>query len=187
MFDICDVWLESGSSWNTVLRKRGVGFPTDLYLEGSDQHRGWFQLSLLPLLGATGEPPFRTLLTHGFMVDKDGKKMGKSARQKRSLNVETLLKNYGADVLRWWVCSLAFENDIKVDLHLLRRRRRGLPQGAKYLAVPAQQPLRPRRNRLPPRIIRRPRSTPGSSAGRPSCGKRCAKRISATSTAPPTC
>lgn len=113
MFDICDVWLESGSSWNAVMRKRGLGFPTDLYLEGSDQHRGWFQLSLLPALGATGEPPFRTLLTHGFIVDKDGKKMSKSLGN--TLNVEDLLKNYGADVLRWWVSSLAFENDIKVD------------------------------------------------------------------------
>ena len=114
MFDIFDVWLESGSSWNAVMRRRGIGFPTDLYLEGSDQHRGFFQLSLLPSLGATGQAPFRTLLTHGFMVDKDGKKMSKSGGN--ALNVETLLKNYGADVLRWWVSSLAFENDIKVDL-----------------------------------------------------------------------
>jgi isoleucyl-tRNA synthetase len=113
MFDIFDVWLESGSSWNAVMRKRGIGFPTDLYLEGSDQHRGWFQLSLLPALGATGQPPFKTLLTHGFMVDKEGKKMSKSGSN--ALDVEDLLKLYGADVLRWWVSSLAFENDIKVD------------------------------------------------------------------------
>ncbi len=121
MFDICDVWLESGSSWNAVLRKRGIGFPADLYLEGSDQHRGWFQLSLLPALGATGEPPFRTLLTHGFMVDKDGRKISKSAsgdqkKKQEDFKVEELLKRYGADVLRWWVASLAFENDVKVDL-----------------------------------------------------------------------
>ena len=114
MYDIFDVWMESGSSWNAVMRARGLGFPTDLYLEGSDQHRGWFQLSLLPSLGATGEPPFKRVLTHGFMVNKDGTKMSKSLGN--ALNVEDLLKQHGADVLRWWVSSLAFENDIKVDL-----------------------------------------------------------------------
>jgi isoleucyl-tRNA synthetase len=77
-YDIFDVWFESGSSWHAVVRARSLGFPTDLYLEGSDQHRGWFQLSLLPALGATGQAPFRRLLTHGFIVDKDGRKMSKS-------------------------------------------------------------------------------------------------------------
>ena len=114
MYDIFDVWMESGSSWNAVMRARGLGFPTDLYLEGSDQHRGWFQLSLLPSLGATGEPPFKRVLTHGFMVNKNGEKMSKSLGN--ALNVEDLLQKHGADVLRWWVSSLAFENDIKVDL-----------------------------------------------------------------------
>lgn len=113
-YDIFDVWFESGSSWNAVMRARGEGYPADLYLEGSDQHRGWFQLSLLPALGATGQPPFRTLLTHGFMVDKDGRKMSKSLGN--TLEVDELLKHFGADVCRWWVSSLAFENDIKVDL-----------------------------------------------------------------------
>jgi isoleucyl-tRNA synthetase len=61
-----------------VLRERKLGYPADLYLEGSDQHRGWFQLSLLPALGVTGIAPFKTLLTHGFMVDRDGKKLSKS-------------------------------------------------------------------------------------------------------------
>ncbi|MDY7094992.1 MAG: isoleucine--tRNA ligase [Acidobacteriota bacterium] len=114
MYDIFDVWFESGSSWNAVMRRRGLGFPVKLYLEGSDQHRGWFQLSLLPGLGATGQPPFEALLTHGFMVDKDGKKMSKSLGN--ALQVEDLLQDFGADVCRWWVSSLAFENDIKVDL-----------------------------------------------------------------------
>ena len=112
-YDIFDVWFESGSSWNAVLRARGHGYPADLYLEGSDQHRGWFQLSLLPALAVTGEPPFRTLLTHGFMVDRDGKKMSKSGGN--ALDVDELLKHHGADVCRWWVSSLAYENDIKVD------------------------------------------------------------------------
>ncbi|MCH9647275.1 MAG: isoleucine--tRNA ligase [Deltaproteobacteria bacterium] len=114
MYDIFDVWFESGSSWNAVLRSRSLGYPADLYLEGSDQHRGWFQLSLLPALGVTGQPPYRDLLTHGFMVDKEGRKMSKSSGN--ALSVEDLLKRFGADVCRWWVSSLAFENDIKVDL-----------------------------------------------------------------------
>ncbi len=113
--DILDVWFESGSSWNAVIRERFSDecFPTDLYLEGSDQHRGWFQSALLTSLGATGKPPYRTLLTHGFMVDKDGKKMSKSLGN--TIEVEDLLKEHGADVCRWWVASLSYENDIKVD------------------------------------------------------------------------
>ncbi len=113
--DILDVWFESGSSWNAVIRERfgDARFPTDLYLEGSDQHRGWFQSALLTSLGATGKPPYRTLLTHGFMVDKDGRKMSKS--EGNTIEVEDLLKEHGADVCRWWVASLSYENDIKVD------------------------------------------------------------------------
>ena len=113
--DIFDVWFDSGTSWASVLRKR-LGdrfFPADLYLEGSDQHRGWFQASLLPALGATGHPPFKSVLTHGFMVDKDGKKMSKSLGN--TLEVDELMKSYGADVCRWWVASLNTDNDIKVD------------------------------------------------------------------------
>lgn len=120
--DILDVWFESGSSWNAVMRERGVAWDpqrdgrpafTDLYLEGSDQHRGWFQSSITTCLGATGKPPYKTLLTHGFMVDKDGRKMSKSLGN--TLEVDELLKDYGADVCRWWVASLSYENDIKVD------------------------------------------------------------------------
>ncbi|MCX5659146.1 MAG: isoleucine--tRNA ligase, partial [Planctomycetota bacterium] len=112
--DIFDVWFDSGTSWNSVIRQR-LGddwFPTDLYLEGSDQHRGWFQASLLPALGTTGKPPYKAVLTHGFMVDKDGRKMSKSLGN--ALEVETLLKDHGADVCRWWVSSINTDNDIKV-------------------------------------------------------------------------
>lgn len=111
--DILDVWFESGSSWNAVMRQRSEGrdYPVELYLEGSDQHRGWFQLSLLPALGVTGQAPFKTLLTHGFMVDKDGKKLSKS----KGAALKDLFDRYGADVLRWWVFSIAYENDVKVD------------------------------------------------------------------------
>jgi len=114
MHDIFDVWFESGTSWHAVMQARSQGYPIDLYLEGSDQHRGWFQLSMLPALATTGVSPFKTVLTHGFMVAKDGKKMSKSGGN--ALSVEELLKDFGADVCRWWVGSLAYDNDIKVDM-----------------------------------------------------------------------
>ncbi|MBC7834307.1 MAG: isoleucine--tRNA ligase [Phycisphaerales bacterium] len=113
--DILDVWFESGSSWNAVLRERGLPYPADLYLEGSDQHRGWFQLSLLPALGVTGESPFKTLLTHGFINDRDGKKLSKSRPDAKDYEVDNLLANFGADVMRWWVATLSYENDVKAD------------------------------------------------------------------------
>jgi isoleucyl-tRNA synthetase len=116
--DIFDVWFESGSSWNAVLRERGLGYPADLYLEGSDQHRGWFQTSLLPALGATGQAPYRALLTHGFIVDAQGMKMSKSLGN--TLEVEDLLREHGADVCRWWVSSLNYANDVKADREFFR-------------------------------------------------------------------
>jgi isoleucyl-tRNA synthetase len=111
--DILDVWFESGSSWNAVMRERSGGrdFPCDLYLEGADQHRGWFQTSLLCSLGMTGVPPFRTVLTHGFTVNKEGRKLSKSSGD----TIEDLFNDFGVDVLRWWVSSLSYENDMKVD------------------------------------------------------------------------
>jgi len=116
--DIFDVWFESGSSWHAVLRGREIGYPADLYLEGSDQHRGWFQLSMLPALGATGQNPFRELLTHGFMVDAKGRKMSKSVGN--TIEVSDILKQHGADVCRWWVSSLSYTHDIKVDWEFFR-------------------------------------------------------------------
>ncbi len=115
--DIFDVWFESGSSWHACMEQRGLkrrtGPVTDLYLEGSDQHRGWFQLSLLPCLGVRGVSPFKTVLTHGFMVDAQGQKMSKSGGN--AIAVEDLLKEHGADVCRWWVAGLNCANDVKVD------------------------------------------------------------------------
>jgi len=119
MQDIFDVWFESGCSWSSVVRRLGQAHddpgraPVDLYLEGSDQHRGWFQVSMLTALGAIGRPPYAALLTHGFTVDKDGRKMSKSLGN--ALNVDELMQSLGADVARWWVATLNFENDIKVD------------------------------------------------------------------------
>ena len=117
-YDIFDVWFEAGSSWNAVLRARNIGYPSELYLEGSDQHRGWFQLSLLPALAATGIPPFKRLVTHGFIVDKHGKKMSKSLGN--TIEVEALLKEFGADVCRWWVAGTDYENDIRADTEFFK-------------------------------------------------------------------
>ena len=116
--DIFDVWFESGSSWNAVLRRLQLGYPADLYLEGSDQHRGWFQLSMLPALGATGKNPFLAVLTHGFMVDAAGRKMSKSLGN--AIDVADILKQHGADICRWWVSTLNYTNDIKVDWEFFR-------------------------------------------------------------------
>ena len=108
--DIFDVWFESGSSWHAVLSRPGLSFPADLYLEGSDQHRGWFQLSMLPALGATGRPPFRQVLTHGFVVKPDGTKVSKS--DKEYVTATTEINTHGADLLRLWCCSVDYQNDI---------------------------------------------------------------------------
>ncbi len=109
--DIFDVWFESGSSWHAVLQARSyLHFPADLYLEGSDQHRGWFQLSLLPALGATGTPPFKQVLTHGFVVKPDGKKVSKSDKEYVTAMQE--VDRHGADLLRLWCCSVDYQGDI---------------------------------------------------------------------------
>jgi isoleucyl-tRNA synthetase len=110
--DIFDVWFESGSSWNAVLcdKARHLKFPADLYLEGSDQHRGWFQLSLLPALGATGSPPYRQVLTHGFVVKPDGTKVSKSDKEYVTATQE--IDRHGADLLRLWTCSVDYQGDI---------------------------------------------------------------------------
>jgi isoleucyl-tRNA synthetase len=109
--DIFDVWFESGSSWHAVLQARPyLNFPADLYLEGSDQHRGWFQLSLLPSLGATGKPPFKQVLTHGFVVKPDGTKVSKSDKEYVTATQE--INKHGADLLRLWCCSVDYQNDI---------------------------------------------------------------------------
>jgi len=109
--DIFDVWFESGSSWNAVLRQRPtLGFPADLYLEGSDQHRGWFQLSLLPSLGVMGRPPFKEVMTHGFVVKPDGTKVSKS--DKEYVKAVDEINRHGADLLRLWCCSVDYQGDM---------------------------------------------------------------------------
>jgi isoleucyl-tRNA synthetase len=117
--DIFDVWFESGSSWHAVLQCRSyLHFPADLYLEGSDQHRGWFQLSLLPSLGATGQAPFKQVLTHGFIVKTDGKKVSKSDPEYVTATKE--IEMHGADLLRLWTCSVDFEGDIPTSPKVIK-------------------------------------------------------------------
>ena len=119
--DIFDVWFESGSSWYAVAMKRGLvdTIPVDLYLEGSDQHRGWFQLSLLPALGSRGQAPFRTVLTHGFVVDEDGYKMSKS--DGNTIDVIDQLDKRGADILRLWIASQDYQDDIRCGENLIAK------------------------------------------------------------------
>ena len=112
--DILDVWFESGSSHRAVLRDHfELGFPAYLYLEGSDQHRGWFQSSLLTSVAANGVAPFQTVLTHGFIVDDQGRKMSKSLGN--VMSAVKLTETYGADVMRLYVASLDYANDIRMS------------------------------------------------------------------------
>ena len=119
--DIFDVWLESGSSWHGVLDARDdlPDAPADLYLEGSDQHRGWFQLSLLSSLAATGSPPFRDVLTHGFIVKPDGKKVSKSDPEYVTAMQE--VDRHGADLLRLWTCSVDYQGDVRSSPEIISK------------------------------------------------------------------
>ena len=119
--DIFDVWLESGSSWHAVLDARAEmpDAPADLYLEGSDQHRGWFQLSLLAALGATGSAPFKGVLTHGFIVKPDGTKVSKSDKEYVTATQE--IDRHGADLLRLWTCSVDYSGDVKASPDILAK------------------------------------------------------------------
>jgi isoleucyl-tRNA synthetase len=117
--NIFDVWFESGCSWHSVAKKAGWPIPVDMYLEGSDQHRGWFQLSLLPALGAIFEPPFKSVLTHGFTVDDKGMKQSKSLGN--YVNALDEIQKYGADILRLWVSSVNYQEDIRCSDELIGR------------------------------------------------------------------
>ncbi|MGE5197335.1 MAG: isoleucine--tRNA ligase [Deltaproteobacteria bacterium] len=119
--DILDVWFDSGVSHQAVLKKRKElgGVPCALYLEGSDQHRGWFQSSLIPGICIDGKPPFKTVLTHGFVVDGLGRKMSKSTGN--VISPLDIIKDYGADILRLWVASSDYNEDIRISPEILKR------------------------------------------------------------------
>lgn len=117
--DILDVWFDSGTSHAAVLEPRPeLRSPADLYLEGSDQHRGWFQSSLLTAVGTRGHAPYRGVLTHGYVVDGQGKKMSKSVGN--VVLPQEVIDRYGAEVLRLWVSSENYQDDIKVSDEILR-------------------------------------------------------------------
>jgi isoleucyl-tRNA synthetase len=118
--DILDVWFDSGVSYAAVLEKRKyLEFPASLYLEGSDQHRGWFHSSLLTSVGTRNRAPYLSVLTHGFVVDGEGKKMSKSAGN--VIAPEEVINQLGADVLRLWVSAEDYKDDIKISKEILKR------------------------------------------------------------------
>lgn len=118
--DIMDVWFDSGSSWRAVCKRRPyLGAPVDLYLEGNDQYRGWFQSSLLTSVATEGVAPYRTVLTHGMILDMERRKMSKSAGN--GISPQEVIKQYGADVLRLWVASSDYQSDISISRDILKQ------------------------------------------------------------------
>ncbi|HEY8489198.1 MAG TPA: class I tRNA ligase family protein, partial [Thermaerobacter sp.] len=118
--DIMDVWFDSGSSHAAVLETREeLAWPADLYLEGSDQHRGWFQSSLLTAVATRGQAPYRAVLTHGFVVDGEGRKMSKSLGN--VVDPNDVIRRYGADVLRLWAVSSDYRGDVRISEDILKQ------------------------------------------------------------------
>lgn len=118
--DILDVWFDSGASHAAVLTQReDLVWPADIYLEGSDQHRGWFQSSLLIAVGTRGRAPYKAVLTHGYVVDGEGKKMSKSLGN--VIAPQDIIEKYGAEILRLWVSSENYREDIRISSQILQR------------------------------------------------------------------
>lgn len=117
--DIMDVWFDSGSTWNGVLRYpheeswKDMSYPCDLYLEGSDQHRGWFHSSLLTSVAVNGHAPYKAVLTHGFTMDGEGRKMSKSVGN--VVAPQDVINKYGADVMRLWISSVDYQSDVRLS------------------------------------------------------------------------
>ncbi len=116
--DIMDVWFDSGSSWNGVLRERGIPYPADLYLEGNDQYRGWFNASLILSLAVTGVPAFKTVLTHGFVMDESWQKMSKSSGN--GIDPNKIISEFGADILRLWAGSVDYQADARLGQTIIQ-------------------------------------------------------------------
>ena len=122
VMDILDVWFDSGSTWNAVLKSRNYDageFPADLYLEGSDQHRGWFQSSLLLGCAVEHRAPYKAILTHGFTVDEKGEKMSKS--KGNVVAPDEVAKRYGSEILRLWVAMSEYKSDLKISDAILKQ------------------------------------------------------------------
>ena len=133
--DILDVWFDSGVSHAaTLIPERGLSWPADMYLEGSDQHRGWFQSSMLASVGTRGQAPYRTVLTHGYTVDGSGKKMSKSLGN--VVAPQDIIGKTGADILRLWVSAEDYRGDIRISNEIMARLSeayRKIRNTAKYL------------------------------------------------------
>jgi isoleucyl-tRNA synthetase len=119
VMDIVDVWFESGSTHAFVLEERGMPWPADLYLEGSDQHRGWFHSSLLESIGTRGRAPFKAVLTHGFALDEQGRKMSKSLGNVTA--PQEVWNQYGADILRLWAIVSDTSEDLRLGPEILKQ------------------------------------------------------------------
>ena len=117
--DILDVWFDSGVSYTVVEKSKELSFPSDLYLEGSDQHRGWFHSSLLTSVSTRGKAPYKSVLTHGYVVDGQGRKMSKSLGN--VIAPQEVIDKYGAEVLRLWVSSENYREDIRLSGEILKR------------------------------------------------------------------
>jgi isoleucyl-tRNA synthetase len=148
--DILDVWFDSGSSHEAVLPFRAeLTWPADLYLEGSDQHRGWFMSSLLVGLGTRGKPPFREVVTHGFIVAEDGHKMSKSLGN--SIEPQDIIKESGAEIIRLWVAMVDYREEVRLGKQILARvieAYRKIRNTLRYLASNLYD-FDPARDRLP--------------------------------------
>ncbi len=119
-FDILDVWFDSGVSHQAVVKgKMKKETPIDMYLEGSDQHRGWFQSSIIPSVALDGHAPYRSVLTHGFVVDGQGRKMSKSLGN--VVAPQEIMQKYGADILRLWIASSSYNDDIRISDEIMER------------------------------------------------------------------
>lgn len=117
--DVLDVWFDSGTTYSHVLQQRGQSYPADMYLEGSDQHRGWFHSSLLTSVSINGIAPYKQVLTHGFTVDQNGRKMSKSIGN--VVSPQKVMKTLGADIIRLWVCSADYRGEMSVSDEILNR------------------------------------------------------------------
>lgn len=119
-YDTLDVWIDSGCSWEAVIRSKGEKFPVDLYLEGDDQHRGWFQSSIFLSTAKTGQAPFKNVVTHGFIKDEQGRKMSKSLGN--VVDPVEIVNKYGADILRLWVASTDFFDNIRAGKNIIEQQ-----------------------------------------------------------------
>ena len=120
--DIMDVWFDSGITWRAVVNKRSAELgttPVEMYLEGSDQHRGWFQSSLLTSVATQGIAPYKSVLTHGFVFGEDGRKMSKSLGN--YIRPDEIINTYGADILRLWAASVDYRNDTKIGNNIIKQ------------------------------------------------------------------